>query len=116
MRKRDRLLLIILSAMAIVICAVLLIVSLNHGDAGKAVVYYKNEVIASFDLDKDTEYLIETELGTNLLVIRDGRVFIKEADCRDKICVNTGSLGSDDDIRSIICLPHKLTVRVEHEK
>ena len=48
---------------------------------------------------------------TNLLVIENGAARIVEANCPDQICVNHGAIRYEGE--SIVCLPHRLVVRVE---
>ncbi len=47
----------------------------------------------------------EIELASNgillTVVIDDGEVYVKDADCPDKICVNTGRIKNG----SVVCLP-----------
>ncbi|MDD6208020.1 MAG: NusG domain II-containing protein [Clostridiales bacterium] len=54
---------------------------------------------------------ITTAWGNNELVIEDGEVYMKEADCPDRLCVKHGKLlGAQD---SIVCLPHKVVVTLK---
>ena len=61
-------------------------------------------------LDQDTEQLIRTKEGTNLVRIRDGRVTCQEADCPDKLCVNHSAISNLGE--TIICLPHKVVIEI----
>lgn len=68
-------------------------------------------VIKSFDLNVDTRYEIKTESDNiNSLVIKDKKVYVEYANCRDKICQNHSPIKRDGE--SIICLPHKVTITV----
>jgi len=76
------------------------------------VVYENGERIASFPLNKDTTYRINTKDGSyNILVISGGEAVISEADCKNQVCVNTAAVSKVGD--SIICLPHKISVVIE---
>ena len=44
-------------------------------------------------------------------MVKDGKVSVTEADCPDKVCVNTGEISKSGD--TIVCLPHKLVVEIE---
>ena len=46
----------------------------------------------------------------NLLVAENGYVWIKEANCRDGLCVQQGKTNTA--AKSIVCLPHKLVVSI----
>ncbi|MBR2613326.1 MAG: NusG domain II-containing protein, partial [Clostridia bacterium] len=48
--------------------------------------------------------------GTNLLIIKDGKAYISEATCPDLVCVHTGHA---DELKSIVCLPNRVTVSIE---
>ena len=49
-------------------------------------------------------------IGENILVIKDGVAWIKEADCPDKLCVKQGKVKNVG--QSLICLPNKVVVEV----
>ena len=107
-KKND---IILISALLLVslalLCAVLLF---SNTDTEEAVVRVDGKEAVRLPLDKDTEYLIEGVGGSNLLVIKNGEAFITEADCPDKVCVRTGKASN---IKSLVCLPHKVVVTVE---
>lgn len=73
-------------------------------------VFIDNKPNKSFDLNKDNNYLINTKEGYNLLVIKNGKARVAEADCVEQICVNTKEISKDGE--SIICLPHKVVIRI----
>lgn len=62
----------------------------------------------SYPLSNNREIKIKTDSGYNTVAIKDGGVFIKDADCPDKYCVKQGKITSG----SIICLPHRLVVEI----
>lgn len=106
--KKD--LIVIASIIAVSVAAIFAMRIFAKG-GNKAVIYVDNEEIKVLPLSEDTEYTVKTEYGTNIVVVSDGKVFVTEADCRDKICVNTGKKSEVGDI--IVCLPHKMVVSVE---
>ena len=67
-------------------------------------------VVEEFPLDEDKSYEVLTDEGTNLVLIEQGRVYVKEADCPDKVCVNHNPISSSSE--TIICLPHKLVIEI----
>lgn len=69
------------------------------------------ELRETFSLARDAEYAVDTEYGHNLVIIRDGRVYVAEADCADKICVNHKPISNTGEV--IICLPHQLVVEIK---
>lgn len=77
-----------------------------------AAIYVDGEKIASLPLSADTEYPVETEWGSNLVCVRDRKVFVEQADCPDLVCVHTPAL-SEGTSSVIACLPHRLIIRLE---
>lgn len=43
--------------------------------------------------------------------VKDGKIRVKNASCPDRICENTGFIGSSG--QTIICVPNKISVTVE---
>ena len=78
---------------------------------GWAVVTVDGEEIGRYRLSEDREVPIQTERGSNLLVIRDGAAAVTEADCGDHTCVRRGTVSRRGE--TIVCLPHRLVVRIE---
>lgn len=89
---------------------VFLVLQLTAQEGAVVQVVEDGTVIAEFDLDEDTTYEIVTDGGTNTLVIEDGKASVTDADCADKICVKHSSISKNGE--SIICLPHKIMVRI----
>lgn len=81
-----------------------------HNDA-RVVVSIDNKIYRTYNLNENGEYKIQTDYGYNILVIDSGMVYIKEADCDNKICVNTREISVAG--VAICCLPHKLLVYIE---
>ena len=69
-----------------------------------------NQTVATLPLSKDTTYKVETAAGYNLVVIENGRAFVREADCKNQICVKSRAIARAGE--SIVCLPHKMTVSI----
>ncbi|MCR5255249.1 MAG: NusG domain II-containing protein [Acetatifactor sp.] len=79
---------------------------------GKSVtVSVSGKDVISFNLDEDREYMIEgKDGGQNLLIIRGGKAWIEEANCRDGLCINMGKIDSVG--QSVICLPNEVVVSI----
>ena len=68
-----------------------------------------------YDISEDREFTVKTGKdgeNINIVVIKDGKVYVKDADCRDKICVHHRPISKSGE-DPIVCLPHKLAVSVE---
>ncbi len=76
------------------------------------VIKSEGTVVKTFPLDANTDetYRFENAFGTNLIVIERGVVDVTEADCKNRICVNSESISKVG--QSIICLPHRLSVEI----
>ncbi|MCQ2405733.1 MAG: NusG domain II-containing protein [Oscillospiraceae bacterium] len=108
--KNDILLISVLLAVSLILLAA---VKLLSPAGGTVLVRINGERSESLPLGTDCEKLIETAEGSNLLVIKDGKASIEDADCPDRICVHAGEISRKGE--SITCLPHKLTVTIEGE-
>jgi hypothetical protein len=82
--------------------------TLNQKSGDNVKITVDKQEYGTYPLSKNDEFNIKTDSGYNTVVIENGRVYIKDADCRDKYCVNQGKIKSG----SIVCLPHKLVVEV----
>lgn len=114
MRKKDIVLLAVIILLAILYIAFALIFNDSRGKAF-ACVYIEDKLTAKYSLDQNCEHIISGINGTNTLVIEDGRAFISDATCPDHVCVNTGALDKDDNIKTIVCLPNKVMICIEYE-
>jgi hypothetical protein len=54
---------------------------------------------------------IDTDLGSNIVEISNGKVKILDADCPDKICIQDGSISKPGAI--LVCLPHKVVINIK---
>ncbi|MBO4384613.1 MAG: NusG domain II-containing protein [Clostridia bacterium] len=78
------------------------------------VVEIEGKVSAVYALDGDLKLDIVTADGhVNKLVIENGKARIESADCPDKLCVKQHAISMTGE--TIICLPHKLVIRIEGE-
>ena len=104
---------LILTAVVIVIAASALFVAvgLMKKPGSRVVILSDGEVIETIDLSSspDREFVIETELRSNTIRIKDGRISVIDADCPDRTCVSMGELSSE--LTPIVCLPHRLIIR-----
>ncbi len=110
--RNDIILLLTLLSAALAVWG---LVKLAQKKGGFAVVEINGAETARYPLDTDIEIVIETADGhENLLVIENGFARIEDADCPDRLCVKQGRIGMAGE--SIICLPHRLVVRIAGEE
>ena len=107
-KKNDIILLcsvLILGAIAITILAFAFL-----GKGETVVVRIDGEEYARLPLNEDTELLIESKHGENLLVIKDSSAFIKSASCPLQVCVSTGELS---ELSPIVCKHNHVSITLE---
>ena len=75
------------------------------------VITSEGRTLYTIDLDRaeDDTIVIESSRGSNTVVIKDGGIYVEEADCPDGICVKHGPLEKNG--TPIVCLPHQLVIR-----
>ena len=78
-------------------------------------VYSDGELVRRIDLNRveaEERYTVESaDGGSNVILIRPGRICVESADCPDQVCVLEGWL--PDFGLPIVCLPHNLLIQVE---
>lgn len=72
-------------------------------------IYLGGELYRSVRLDTDCSFRINTARGYNDVRVEDGKIFVTEADCPDKKCVESGACTG---ALPIVCLPHELVIQI----
>jgi len=98
-KKADFYLIAILTALCAVF-AVLLIPA--RGDS--VVITVDGAEYCRAPLSQDADFALEHAT----VCIEGGKVFVREADCPDLLCVHQGAI----DAGSLVCLPNRIVVRV----
>ncbi len=103
---------VILAVIVIAIAATgLLLLDVFKTEGAFAVVKLDGKETERYPLSVNTEVVIETENdGKNTLVIEDGKAFIKDATCPDKICEGHSKISFKGE--TIVCLPHKVVIEI----
>ena len=108
--KRDIMLLIIVFAVLILVFAGF---KLMHQETGaEVVIQVDGAEYGRYPLDQNAEVPITDDDGneTNLLVIKDGKADMTEADCPDLLCVHQKAISHRGE--TIVCLPNQIVVSV----
>lgn len=108
MKKRD-----IIVMIGILLCCVILIVAIRMRDKAGAVALVKvdGKVVKTLPLRYDTEVRITgINNAENIIVVKDGYVYMKEANCKNHYCMKHKKISKDKE--TIVCLPHKLVIEV----
>lgn len=85
--------------------------AIKQDDSGFVVVERDGSAEERYPLSEDRVIRLASELGNNTLTIQGGKAAVTEADCPDRICMKQGTI--DKNGQSIICLPHRLVIRIE---
>ena len=109
MNKKDA---IIPAAGLITAALIFIIMKFVAGNGGtKVKVTVDGKEYAVYKLSKDAEYDIEGYAGlVDRLTIKDGKAYMKDAACPDKLCVHMGKISSKGEI--IVCLPARIVVEI----
>ena len=70
----------------------------------------RGEDYGIFPLGEDREVDVTSGDHHNLVSIQDGTVHMESADCRNQVCVNTGTISRSGDL--IVCLPNQVVVEI----
>ena len=109
--RRNRGDILLIAVLLLVAGAVLLTMLLTRVEGSYVRVTREGEEIGRFSLSVDGEYSLNG--GTHTLVIEQGRAYMLDADCPDRVCVHTGRISYVG--QSIVCLPYDVTVIIEGE-
>lgn len=68
------------------------------------------EEYGTYSLFEEQTITIGEGDNENIIVIKDGKAYMKEASCPDQLCVDQNEISFDKE--SIICLPNKVVITV----
>ena len=110
LNKKDMILILVL---AVLIGGGFLAKNIFFGaDGAKGIVQQNGELIAELDLQKETELQLDDGLGgTNTVKVKDGMIFVSDANCPDQICVYSNPISHTGEV--VACLPHGLLLTVK---
>ena len=81
-------------------------------DPQKAVIIGK-DTVSEYSLSKNTTVEIESNGIKLTVVVENGSVYVKSADCHDGICTQTGKISKTGQI--IVCAPAMVAIRIDSE-
>ncbi|HAH18098.1 MAG TPA: hypothetical protein DCL29_03705 [Eubacterium sp.] len=110
--KIEKVLWIIILGVAV---ALFLFLKFSANDGEQVIVKVDKKEIARYDLNTDREVIIDgKDGGKNTLVIKDGKAYIKDATCPDKLCEHQGKVHMVG--QSLICLPNRVVIEITDDK
>lgn len=103
---------IILTAVCLFVALIaILLLHFCSAQGAVAVITADGERVGEYSLSKDVTVPITSENGTNTLVIKDGKAYVTDASCPDRLCEKMHAVSRSGE--SIVCLPNKVVVTVE---
>ena len=113
--RKNKVLNDIFLAFGIIVIALIifLIFKLNLKQGNIVKITIDNQVKDCYNINNDTKVFIKDGKNINTLVIKDGKAYISEANCPDKICVAHREISKTGE--TIVCLPHRLVVEIKEE-
>ena len=107
--------LILLAAFLIIGAVILLFMNRQKETEGAyALITLDAKEYARLPLNEDTVLCIDSDKGTNKVVVSDKEVYVESADCPDQICVDHAHIRYNDE--TIVCLPHRLIITIISEE
>ena len=97
-------------ALAAIILFAAFFVFRSHADASFVRITLEGGTYGTYRLEDDITLEIDSGNGTNKVVIKDGKVWMEDADCPDRYCVSKGGISHSGD--TIVCLPHRLVIEI----
>lgn len=117
MKNKKNIIAILILLFIIIICAISFSYIKNRNKDGSiANIYLDGNLYKSIDLSEVKEsYEIEINNDhTNIIKVESNGISIVEADCPDKVCINTGVIRNGS--LPIICLPNKVVIKIENNE
>lgn len=104
MKKGDIIIIISLLAAALVGAVCLFTFS---GKGSRVMVKQDNETVYQGSVHQDKVVMLEG----NTVVIEDGKVYVRQADCKNQVCVKHQKISKKGE--SIICLPNRVIAEIK---
>lgn len=112
MKKNEMIIFSIIFFISLTGCIVFMILGKNSSYVSISV---DGTYKCRYSLKQDKEVTIEDgNGGWNTIVIEDGQVYVKSANCPHQDCMMQGSISHNNE--SIICLPHRMTITITNPK
>ncbi|MCL2055310.1 MAG: NusG domain II-containing protein [Oscillospiraceae bacterium] len=101
---------IILLLLSLALTALLLM--WHYGNFGvNAEIYYNGELIKTVPLKTDSLSELGEGYPNMTYMVSEGRIRVISSDCRDKVCIRSGTIRSS--YKTIVCLPNRVVIKVE---
>lgn len=99
--------------LVIVIVAVVLTVVLATGNKALYAEVYVDGVL-KYQLNLNEDRTLEILDGKMTLKVENGKVYVKDSDCPEQLCVHSSAIGKEGGM--IVCLPNKVVIKTTSKK
>lgn len=106
---------IVFSVAALICFGVWLFISNVSSPTSVVGIYKDGSIVDKIDLNSVTneyEITLSGEYGDNIILVSNGHIKMKSADCPDELCVEHGELKNS--YSPIVCLPNKVVIKFEN--
>ena len=108
LKREDVILIAILLAVSVI---GMIAINATKKNGAYVEIYADGAIVGSYSLADIRVVDISTDNGgSNTIVIEGQKVFMKDASCPDKVCINQGSI--KDTTQSICCAPNRVIVSI----
>ena len=111
----NRIWIVVFSFVAVLCLALWLFISSVSSQSMIVGIYKDGSLVEKINLNVVTgerEITLSGEYGENVILVSNGHIKMKSADCPDKICVEHSELKSSSS--PIVCLPNKVVIKFEN--
>lgn len=110
MKKKDMILIAVVLVIALIS---FMMIKVTQKDGKEVIVTVNGEEVYKTSIKKEQTYKIPVKNGTNIMQIKDGKVTMKQADCKDQICADHKAIEKSGE--TIVCLPHKVVIEIKSQ-
>lgn len=108
--KKTRNDIILLAGILLLASLCLIIFRFTKTEGDSVLITLNGSPYKTLPLSEYTELVVQNEQQSNVVVVRDGKVYVSEASCPDKICKKHRPISRVGE--TIVCLPNKMTLRI----
>ena len=114
-KVKNRIWIIVFSVAALICFGVWLFISNISSPTNVVGIYKDGGLVDKIDLNSVTseyEITLSGKYGDNIILVSNGHIKMKSADCPDELCVEHGELKNSSS--PIVCLPNKVVIKFEN--
>ena len=105
---------ILLLSAVLLVCAGLSAWLLLPGEGSQwAEVWSDGKLVKTVHLLQADSFTVDSDYGTNVITVKDGKIAVTEASCPDHYCMHRGFCNSG---AQIVCLPNRLVIKFISEQ